>query len=200
MLRIGLTGGIGTGKSLVTQFLAEQGAVVVNADLLGHQAYLPGTLGFDQVVAAFGDEIVGNDGHVDRKKLGSIVFADPKQMERLNGIMHPIIRGLIEGRLDEMYREGEKVSVVEAAVLIEAGWKPVFDEIWVVTANVEEIVSRLQSRNGLTREDAQRRIDSQISSDDRASQGDILLDNNGTVEELKDKVNNLWKERVHQFN
>lgn len=200
MLRIGLTGGIGTGKSLVTQFLAEQGAVVVNADLLGHQAYLPGTLGFDQVVAAFGDEIVGNDGHVDRKKLGPIVFADPKQMERLNGIMHPIIRGLIEGRLDEMYREGEKVSVVEAAVLIEAGWKPVFDEIWVVTANVEEIVSRLQSRNGLTREDAQRRIDSQISSDDRASQGDILLDNNGTVEELKDKVNNLWKERVHQFN
>ena len=200
MLRIGLTGGIGTGKSLVTQFLAEQGAVVVNADLLGHQAYLPGTLGFDQVVAAFGDEIVGNDGHVDRKKLGPIVFADPKQMERLNGIMHPIIRGLIEGRLDEMYREGEKVSVVEAAVLIEAGWKPVFDEIWVVTANVEEIVSRLQSRNGLTREDAQRRIDSQISSDDRASQGDILLDNNGTIEELKGKVNNLWKERVHQFN
>ena len=199
MLRIGLTGGIGSGKSLVSQFLEEQGAIVVNADLLGHQAYLPGTRGFDQVVAAFGEDIVAGDGHVDRKKLGPIVFADPKQMERLNGIMHPIIKSLIEARLDEIAREDESVSVVEAAVLIEAGWRPIFDEIWVVTSRVDEIVSRLQSRNGMTSEDVQRRIDSQMSSIDRISQGDIVLDNSGTVEELKNKVSNLWRERVNQF-
>ena len=97
MLTIGLTGGIGTGKSLVSDFLKNQGAALVNADLLGHEAYYPGTPGFQQVVDAFGKGIVGVDGNVDRKKLGPIVFSDPEYMDRLNGIMHPLIKGMIVG-------------------------------------------------------------------------------------------------------
>ena len=196
MLTIGLTGGIGTGKSLVSDFLKNQGAVLVNADLLGHEAYSPGTPGFQQVVNAFGKAIVGVDGHVDRKKLGPIVFSEPEYMDRLNGIMHPLIKDLIVDRLSEIALNGDEIAVVEAAILLEAGWTPLFDEIWVVTASNQEIIARLESRNGLSREEAQQRIDAQMSSEERISYADIVLENNGTIEKLKEKVEELWKERV----
>ena len=196
MLTIGLTGGIGTGKSLVSDFLKNQGAALVNADLLGHEAYYPGTPGFQQVVDAFGKGIVGVDGNVDRKKLGPIVFSDPEYMDRLNGIMHPLIKDMIVDRLTEIASSGGEIAVVEAAILLEAGWKPLFDEIWVVTASAEEIITRLESRNNLSREDAQQRIDSQMSSEERISYADIVLENNGTIEKLKERVEELWKERV----
>ena len=129
MLSIGLTGGIGTGKSLVSNILNDLGATVVNADLLGHEAYLPGTLGFDMVVDAFGDHIVGEDGTVDRRKLGPIVFSSPQNMSKLNAIMHPLIRDMIQANLEEYSSNGTDVVVVEAAVLIEASWQDLFDEV-----------------------------------------------------------------------
>jgi len=196
MLTIGLTGGIGTGKSLVSEFLKDQGAALINADLLGHEAYYPGTPGFQQVVDAFGKEIVGADGYVDRKKLGPIVFSDPEHMDRLNGIMHPLIKDMIVHRLTEIAPSGDEIVVVEAAILLEAGWEPIFDEIWVVTTSSEETIARLESRNGLSREDAQQRIDSQMSSEERISYADIVLENNGTIDKLKERVEELWKERV----
>jgi len=196
MLKIGLTGGIGTGKSLVTTFLQEQGANVINADLLGHEAYLPGTVGFEQVVSEFGEDIVGKDGHVDRQKLGPIVFSDPSNMDRLNAIMHPLIKSMIQTKLDDVESKGQFIAIVEAAVLIEAGWESLFDEIWVVTADEEEIISRLASRNGLSREDAQKRINSQMTSLERSAHGDVIISNTGSVEDLKENVESLWAQRV----
>ena len=196
MLKIGLTGGIGTGKSLVTSFLQEQGANVINADLLGHEAYLPGTVGFEQVVSEFGEDIVGEDGHVDRQKLGPIVFSDPSNMDRLNAIMHPLIKDMIQTQLDDVEGKGQLIAIVEAAVLIEAGWESLFDEVWVVTADEEEIISRLASRNGLSREDSQKRINSQMTSIERSAHGDVIINNTGSVEDLKENVESLWAHRV----
>tara|TARA_Y100000814_G_scaffold287158_1_gene256979 strand:+ start:503 stop:1099 length:597 start_codon:yes stop_codon:yes gene_type:complete len=196
MLKIGLTGGIGTGKSLVTSFLQDQGANVINADLLGHEAYLPGTVGFEQVVSEFGEDIVGADGHVDRQKLGPIVFSDPSNMDRLNAIMHPLIKDMIQTQLDDVEGKGQLIAIVEAAVLIEAGWESLFDEVWVVTADEEEIISRLASRNGLSREDSQKRINSQMTSIERSAHGDVIINNTGSVEDLKENVESLWAQRV----
>ena len=196
MLKIGLTGGIGTGKSSVTEAFQSLGAAVINADLLGHDAYLPGTIGFEEVVTEFGQEIVGSDGQIDRKKLGPIVFSDSSKMDRLNEIMHPLIRDLIDERLVSLESSQNKVAVVEAAILIEAGWKSLFDEIWVVISDREEVINRLGVRNGLTREDALKRIDSQMSNNERIEHGDVVVENTGSMEDLQTRVNSLWSKRI----
>ena len=196
MLKIGLTGGIGTGKSSVTEAFQSLGAAVINADLLGHDAYLPGTIGFEEVVTEFGQEIVGSDGQIDRKKLGPIVFSDSSKMDRLNEIMHPLIRDLIEERLVTLESNQNKVAVVEAAILIEAGWKSLFDEIWVVISDPEAVINRLGVRNGLSREDAVKRIDSQMSNDERIEHGDVVVENTGSMEDLQTRVNSLWAKRI----
>ena len=196
MLKIGLTGGIGTGKSSVTEAFQSLGAAVINADLLGHDAYLPGTIGFEEVVTEFGQEIVGSDGQIDRKKLGPIVFSDSSKMDRLNEIMHPLIRDLIEERLVTLESNQNKVAVVEAAILIEAGWKSLFDEIWVVISDREEVINRLGVRNGLSREDALKRIDSQMSNNERIEHGDVVVENTGSMEDLQTRVNSLWSKRI----
>ena len=196
MLKIGLTGGIGTGKSSVTEAFQSLGAAVINADLLGHDAYLPGTIGFEEVVTEFGQEIVGSDGQIDRKKLGPIVFSDSSKMDRLNEIMHPLIRDLIEERLVTLESNQNKVAVVEAAILIEAGWKSLFDEIWVVISDPEEVINRLGVRNGLSREDALKRIDSQMSNNERIEHGDVVVENTGSMEDLQTRVNSLWAKRI----
>jgi len=196
MLSIGLTGGIGTGKSLVSNLLNDLGATVVNADLLGHEAYLPGTVGFDMVVDAFGDQIVGEDGTVDRKKLGPIVFSSPQNMSKLNAIMHPLIRDMIQGQLEEYSSNGTDVVVVEAAVLIEAGWQDLFDEVWVVTSDKETVIERLKDRNSLSREDAIARIESQMSNDERVGHSNVVISNDGTTDELADGVEEIWNTRV----
>ena len=196
MLKIGLTGGIGTGKSSVTEAFQSLGAAVINADLLGHDAYLPGTIGFEEVVTEFGQDLVGSDGQIDRKKLGPIVFSDSSKMDRLNEIMHPLIRDLIEERLVTLESNQNKVAVVEAAILIEAGWKSLFDEIWVVISDPEEVINRLGVRNGLSREDALKRIDSQMSNNERIEHGDVVVENTGSMEDLKTRVNSLWSKRI----
>jgi dephospho-CoA kinase len=196
MLSIGLTGGIGTGKSLVSNLLNDLGATVVNADLLGHEAYLPGTVGFDMVVDSFGDQIVGDDGTVDRKKLGPIVFSSPQNMAKLNAIMHPLIRNMIQAQLEEYSSNGTDVVVVEAAVLIEANWVDLFDEVWVVTSDKETVIERLKDRNSLSREDAIIRIDSQMSTEERIDHSDVVISNDKTIDELTDNVEKIWNTRV----
>jgi dephospho-CoA kinase len=196
MLSIGLTGGIGTGKSLVSNLLNDIGATVMNADLLGHEAYLPGTIGFDLVVDAFGNKIVGDDGTVDRKKLGPIVFSSPENMAKLNSIMHPLIHDMIQAQLAEYSSNGTDVVVVEAAVLMEANWEALFDEIWVVTSEKETVIERLKERNSLTREEAIARIDSQMSQDERIEHSNIVITNDGTIGELAEIVKKTWNTRV----
>ncbi len=194
MIKVGLTGGIGTGKSLVSDILNKLGAHVISGDALGHEAYLPGTKGFDQVVGAFGEEIVGDDGFVDRKKLGPIVFSDPANLDLLNSIMHPLIYEMIKDRMKDV--SGIPLVVVEAAVLIEAKWQDLFDEIWVVTSDQEIVISRLAERNNLSRNDAISRIQSQMPQDERITHAHVEIDNSGTILDLEKAVKDIWNNKT----
>jgi len=194
MIKVGLTGGIGTGKSLVSEILQSLGAHVISGDALGHEAYLPGTKGFDQVVNAFGNEIVGDDGFVDRKKLGPIVFSDPSNLDTLNSIMHPLIYEMIKERISII--SDESIVVVEAAVLIEANWQDLFDEIWVVTSEEEIVIARLADRNNLSRNDAISRIKSQMPQDERITHAHVEIDNSGTKSELEQTVKDIWNNKL----
>ena len=195
MITIGLTGGIGTGKSLVSEILEELGAHLVNADLLGHESYLPGTKGFDQVVSRFGNNVVGRDGIIDRKILGKLVFSSSGNMADLNAIVHPIIFDIIREILENNLRDGIDVTVVEAAILVEAGWQELFDETWVVSSNEDVVIKRLQSRNGLSAQQVRSRIGSQMPREERLCHADRIIDNSGTVEQLRCQVKEIWCEK-----
>jgi dephospho-CoA kinase len=129
---IGLSGGICSGKSSITQMCQEFGGHVINADLLGHQAYAPGTDCFRDLVNQFGEEIVSSDGSINRRALGGIVFSDESKLKQLNEIVWPRIRSLIEIELNQLRERGVEIVVLEAAILIEAGWQDIVDEIWVI--------------------------------------------------------------------
>jgi len=133
---IGLTGGIGSGKSTVSQFLAELGALILDADRVGHEALKPDTEVWRELVAAFGQQILTPDGNIDRAKLGDIVFGNPESLSQLNQIMHPRMYDTVKAQLEEYRRQGVDVVVLEAPLLIEAGWTSLVDEIWVTQANV----------------------------------------------------------------
>ena len=192
MRSIGLTGGIASGKSTVSKILAERGAALIDADLLGHQTYEPGTETFAQVVAEFGDEIVAEDGTIDRQALGGKVFGHADGMGRLTGIVWPGIRALAEAELAQLAEAGTAVAVLEAAVMIEAGWQDLVDEVWVVTAPPEAARSRLMERNGLSAEDADDRINSQISNDERIEHADLVISTDCTLDEVAGRVNEAW--------
>ena len=150
MFVIGLTGGIGTGKTQALRFLEERGAAVVNADILGHEAYEPNTKAWQEVVNSFGEEVLAPTGEVDRKKLGKIVFNDAEALGRLNAIMRPRIHEMVAERIGKLGEEGRGVVVVEAALLLEANWTPLVDEVWVTAAPEEQVLQRLriQRRHG----------------------------------------------------
>ena len=198
MLRVGLTGGIGSGKSAVARILGTLGAGLIDADLVGHASYSAGTEGFDKVIEAFGDDLIGSDGEIDRKKLGPIVFSEPGNLTRLNEILHPIIYSMIKTELKNMENSGEKVAVVEAAILIEANWQDLFDELWVVDADKEEVIRRLIDRNNVTREQALERIESQIGREERNGYADAIIKNNAGLLELEKNINCLWNDRTSQ--
>lgn len=194
MIVIGLTGGIASGKSTAAEQLRKLGAVIIDADRVGHRSYEPGTPGFEKVVNAFGHDTVGKDGMIDRRVLGGKVFGAPQELERLNAILWPEIRRLIAEEIAQIReRDKDSVIVIEAAVLIEAGWQDLCDEVWVVTASPEVAIERLQSRNGLTREAALARINAQMTSKERAAYGQVVVDNSGTEEQLIQKVDRAWR-------
>lgn len=195
MKTIGLTGGIGSGKSSAAKILAELGAEVIDADRVGHEVYQPGTPGWDQVVAAFGQGVVAADGTIDRKSLGAIVFADRAKLAELNAIVHPLIAQTVAQRLVNAGTSGKPI-VVEAAVLIEANWQTLVDEVWLVVASPEAVISRLGSQRGLSREAVEARVRSQLSDAERRAKSDVVIDNSGTLEELRAHLSRLWKERV----
>jgi dephospho-CoA kinase len=194
MRTIGLTGGIASGKSLVSHWLAERGAVVIDADKVGHESYRKGTEAYDALVAAFGDEIVGADGEIDRKALGPKVFGDEAARKRLEGIVWPAMRRVMEERIAELRGQGTEVTVLEAALLIEADWLPLVDEVWLVTASPETVRQRLQARNSFTAEQADARIRAQLSNDERRPYADVVIANDGSLEELHRAVDTAWAE------
>jgi len=194
---IGLTGGIGSGKSTVSQYLAELGAVILDADKVGHEAFKPDTPAWHDVVATFGRHILAPDGEVDRKKLGEIVFGDPQALSRLNQIMHPRMYDMMKARIEECRRQGVEVVVLEAAVLIEANWTPLVDEVWVTVASEAMVLERLKKQRGLAEEQTLARIRSQLSVEERLRHANVVINNDGDLDAVRAKVKELW-ERLHQ--
>jgi dephospho-CoA kinase len=190
---IGLTGGIASGKSVVSGMLAERGALVMDADKLGHEAYAPGSECYTAVAEAFGRGVVAADGQIDRKALGAKVFGDPEQRKRLESIVWPWMRGEMERRLAKLRQDGVEVVVLEAAVLIEADWTPIVDQVWLVVVPPEVARERIMSRNGLTAEQADARIAAQLTNDERARHAQVIIDNSGTLEELERRVAAEWE-------
>ena len=196
MLTIGLTGGIGSGKSVVADLLRQRGASIIDADRLGHEAYAPNSEAWRQVVAAFGEDILTEEGEIDRRKLGAIVFSDPAELERLNGIMHPLMAKMVEGLKADLAATGVSVAVVEAAVLFEAGWDALVDEVWTTHAPAEAVVERLRQRNGLSEEEARKRINSQMPAAERNRRSDVVVENASDLATLEREVAALWQARV----
>lgn len=189
---IGLTGGIGSGKSTLARVLEELGAVVLDADKVGHEAYQHGTKTWQELVAAFGNEIVAADGSIDRKKLGAIVFGNPEQLARLNKIVHPRMYEMMKERIEQYREQGVKVVVLDAAILFEANWTPLVEEVWVVIADESVVVARAKARTGLPEEQIRARIRSQMSNEERIKRADVVIPNDGTFEDLRAKVDELW--------
>jgi len=190
---IGLTGGIGSGKSTVSRFLAELGAVILNADEVGHKAFKPDTEIWRKVVAAFGRQILTPDGNIDRKKLGDIVFGNPESLSRLNQIMHPRMYALVKAQLEEYRRQGMRVVVLEAPLLLEAGWTSLVDEVWVTTSPEATVLKRLEERTGLSQAESLTRIRSQLPSAERVRHADVVINTDCDLDELKSKVKELWQ-------
>ncbi len=193
---IGLTGGIGTGKSTVLRFLVELGAVILDADKIGHEAFKPGTEAWHAVVATFGPQIVTPGGEIDRKKLGEIVFNDAESLSRLNQIMHPRMYEMAKAQIEEYRRQGVDVVVLEAALLIEANWTSLVDEVWVIVASEAKVLERLKKQRGLVEKETLARINSQLASEERIKHADVVINNDEDLDKVKAKVKELWV-RLH---
>lgn len=185
MYVIGLTGGIGSGKSTVANVLEEQGARILSADKIGHEVYNPGRPAWQEIVDVFGHEVVADDGTIDRKKLGAIVFSDPKNLARLNSIVHPRMKGMMRERLAAMAREDVDVAVLEAALLFDAKWDDLVGEIWVTVVPPEVAAKRTAERSGLPEAEILARIKSQMSNEERVQQSDVVIDTDCDMEETK---------------
>ena len=190
---IGLTGGIGSGKSTVAKFLVEFGAKLIDADKVGHEAFVPGTEGWQAVVAAFGKDILKPNKEIDRDKLAKVVFGKPDALKKLNEIMHPRIFEMVKSRLAELRQQGVKITVVEVPLLIEAGWQPLVDEIWVTVASEPAVLKRLKDRSGYSAVESLSRIRSQMTDEERIKHATRVIHTDGTLEEVKTKVKKLWQ-------
>ena len=192
MLRVGLTGGIGAGKSEVSRRLAAQGAIIIDADAIAREAVAPGTPGLAQVSAAFGPDIVRTDGTLDRERLGEIVFADPAKLAQLNGIVHP----LVGKRMNELEcsAEADAIVVHDVPLIAENGLAPGYDVVVVVDTPPALQIDRLVKLRGMSEEQAQARMAAQATREQRLAIADFVIDNSGSLGELDRQVGDLWAE------
>lgn len=194
MVVIGLTGGIASGKSTAAGHLKKLGAHVIDADLLGHRVYQPGTRAYAAVVDTFGSDIVDADGKIDRKILGSKVFGEPQNLERLTNIVWPEIRLMAQAEIENVRKaDSAKIIVLEAAVLFEAGWEDVVEEIWVISLNRDAAVQRAGARDGVDETAVRKRIDAQMTNSARVARGGIIIDNSGSVADLLAQLDDQWQ-------
>jgi dephospho-CoA kinase len=192
---IGLTGGIGSGKSTVAAMLAERGAVVIDADRVAHEIYEPGSSGYERVVERFGPSILDEQGRVDRPKLGGVVFNDPAALQDLNRIIHPLVRTEIARRLLEITRDDpDAVVVIEAALMTETGWTGGAAEVWTVIAHPEVVVGRLVRQRGMDEPSVRLRLAAQASNEQRRRGATRVIENNGDFEHLEAQVDRAWRE------
>lgn len=194
---IGLTGGIGAGKSTVAAMLAERGAVVIDADRVAHEVYLPGTRGHELLVERFGSEILDDDGAVDRAELGALVFNDREALADLNAIIHPLVRQEVARRLLAANEDDpEAVVVVEAALMTETGWTGGSGVVWTVIADPAVAIERLVALRGMDPADARLRIQAQASNEERRRFATVVIENDGTLADLEGTVDGLWREHL----
>ena len=196
--RVGLTGSIASGKSTVARRLKDRGIPVIDLDKVGHEVLRRRHEAFEPVVAEFGDSILGPDGEIDRKKLGQVVFQDSSARERLNAIMHPKIRDEEARRVQAMADDGVKAVVTEAALLIETGQKERFDFFVVVGCDPETQKTRLMKRDGSTAEEARRRIEAQLSFEEKKAKADWVIDTSGEKESTLLETDRLAEEIVRR--
>jgi phosphopantetheine adenylyltransferase/dephospho-CoA kinase len=190
---VGLTGGIASGKSTVARELARRGARVIDADKLGHRAYQVGTEAHREVIAAFGPEVRAADGTIDRPAVGARVFGKPDQLKRLTDIVWPEIRRLAQAEIAAIRAaEPSAVVVLEAAVLFEAGWEPLVDEIWVAVVERATAVQRATARGGLDAAQVEARIDAQLTNGERRQRAHVVLDNAGDEAALVRQLDAHW--------
>ena len=194
MLKVGLTGGIGSGKSAVSAELSSYGAAVIDADAIARQVVEPGTPGLSEVVAEFGERVLAEDGGLDRAVLGEIVFADQDRLARLNAIVHPRV-GERSGRLmEEALAAGTEIVVYDVPLLVENGLGSLYDVVVVVDAPDEVRVERVCRDRGMPREQVRARIRAQADRDTRLAAADLVVDNSGSRDELRARVAELWDE------
>ncbi len=193
MKTIGITGGICSGKSTVTRFLEDLGAVIIDADKIGHEALEPDTEVWHKVVDTFGRQVLTSGGSIDRKRLGEIVFGSPELLLKLNQITHPRIYQMAKTRLEDCRKRGASVVVLEAPLLPKVGWASLIDELWVTTASEAAALRRLQERRGLSRTESLARIRSQVPVQEQINCADVTIDTDCSLEELKIKIEELWQ-------
>jgi dephospho-CoA kinase len=191
VLKVGLTGGIGSGKSEVSALLDERGAVIIDADEIAREVVEPGTPGLAAVVAEFGEDVLLPSGGLDREKVGRIVFADADRLAALNAIVHPLVGERMQELMDAA--PAGAVVVYDVPLLAENGLAPMYDEVVVVDAPEETQLDRLVARRGMTEEDARARMANQASRTDRRAVATHVIDNSGTLDDLKTQVDALWE-------
>ncbi len=188
MIIIGLTGGIGSGKSTVSDILKEQGIPVVDGDRIAREVVEPHRPAYDEIVRVFGTEVLQRDGTLNRKRIGEIVFSDPEKLSMLNSITHKEIYRVILERLESLKETGTTLVFLDVALLFETGFDQLTDRVWVVDAPDAVRVERIQKRDGLREEEILKRIQSQMSREMRNTKGDLVLDNSKGREELKAQI------------
>ncbi|MDA0596070.1 MAG: dephospho-CoA kinase [Chloroflexi bacterium] len=193
MLIIGLTGGIGTGKSEVSHILRDLGAVVIESDKVAHQSYEPGTKAHGLIVNLFGEDVLDGYGFIDRKSLGKIVFADTARRLELEKIVWPATRELTLALLEKETVHRTRVVVVEVPKLFESGWDKVADVVWTVEAPQSVVSQRVERRSGMSESDTKARVAAQLTRKDRVDRADIVIENDATLEDLRNQISKLWE-------
>jgi dephospho-CoA kinase len=195
-MNIGLTGGIATGKSTVARLLTERGAILIDLDRIAREVVEPGQPSLLRIAERFGQAILLEDGSLDRKKLGAVVFAEPAERKALEAIIHPAIRSVMKERME--YHEGnspDKLVVVDVPLLYESGLESYFQQIMVVYIPREEQLLRLLERDKLTDEEAQNRLQSQMDIEEKKRRADILINNSGSLAETEQQIEGYWREK-----
>ena len=196
MFKIGLTGGIASGKSTVLTYFKDKGIPYIDADIVAREVVEPGTEGLKAIVDTFGSHVLQDDGTLNREALGAIVFHNEEKRQLLNSCLKTHIRNRIM-ELTSQYEQGNTpILIYDIPLLIEGEWYTMMDEVWLVYVNEMTQIERLMSRNGYTREDALARINSQMRLDDKRAFADIIVDNNGTPHDLTVQLNTIWNERI----
>lgn len=199
MIVIGITGGVASGKTTVSNILKSLGVTLINADLIGHRTYEKGTDCYHKLIEQFGKTIVAENGDINRQQLGALVFSDKPKMDKLTGIVWPAIRTMLIKELDDIRStvkadNSPPVVALEAAIMIEAGWTDLVSTLWVIHMDRDVAKGLLMTRNKLSPEEASKRIDSQLSNEERCKHASHVLYNNGNLDQLESETRRLYRD------